>query len=56
MKSNFMLRKQKQKERSSKASEFRISSYSIRISSENFALNKSHEASGNFYQNVSTLS
>jgi len=55
MKSNFMLRKQKQKEKS-KASEFRISSYSIRISSETFALNKSHEASGNFYQNVSTLS
>jgi len=38
MKSNFMPRKQKQNKKSSKASSFRISSCSIRISSENFAL------------------
>jgi len=38
MKSNFMLRKQKQNKKLSRASSFRISSCSIRISSENFAL------------------
>jgi len=62
MKSNFMPRKQKQNKKSSKASSFRISSCSIRISSEKlhwnipFYQNKSHGSSGNLYQNVSTPS